>query len=99
MFLSIKIFNQARSSSTSVILQTHRYTHFPHAQNDTSVRLRIFETIGEGNFGRVFRGEAKAIMVKDVWTDVAIKMCKGQWTGDTLAVFLQLWGDRIHVQW
>ena len=48
------------------------------------VRLRIYESIGEGNFGRVFRGEAKDIMVKDAWTDVAIKMCKGQWSGPLL---------------
>nr|KAG5693881.1 hypothetical protein BaRGS_014322 [Batillaria attramentaria] len=57
-------------------LRPHRYTNFPHAQNDTSVRLRIHEAIGEGNFGRVFRGESKNILVKDAWTDVAIKMCK-----------------------
>ncbi|XP_070203057.1 fibroblast growth factor receptor 3-like [Littorina saxatilis] len=53
-----------------------RYTIFPHAQSDSSVRLRIHDTIGEGNFGRVFRGEAKDIIVKGAWTDVAVKMCK-----------------------
>lgn len=60
-----------------IILQPQRYTSFPLAQNQFSVRLRIHEVIGEGNFGRVFRGEAKDIVVKGSWTDVAIKMCKG----------------------
>lgn len=42
------------------------------------MQLRILEAIGEGNFGRVFRGEAKGIVGKGGWTDVAVKMCKGK---------------------